>query len=264
MHIAIDDTYGPETATKSRYVTGNRRTNVAVVFDDDSVSYIRGQVSSCLNFIKQDFDIDVDEFHFKEIYNRRGPWEKLPPNANLGLFAAFAEIYSHHKWPVVIQTIDERTLADHGLKPPPLTIEELDLSKPEDLSLTFLCIEIKRRYMVSKQPLTLYVDQGRKKPGATFGTRLFGDWGAAYKGLYASSSDEPLLQIADFIAFVINRSTHLALKEKRTDLDNWFLELSAAMEINCDDLVQTRLPKDFTVADFDELHQIDRRNKRLE
>lgn len=35
MHIAIDDTYGPTVETNSSYVTGDRRTHVAVVFPDD-------------------------------------------------------------------------------------------------------------------------------------------------------------------------------------------------------------------------------------
>jgi hypothetical protein len=48
MHIAIDDTYGPDTATGSRYVTDQRRTHVAVIFPDEEVEEYRSQIRGCL------------------------------------------------------------------------------------------------------------------------------------------------------------------------------------------------------------------------
>jgi hypothetical protein len=49
MHIAIDDTYGPNQPSTSEFVTGARRTHVAVVFEDNDVAYIRDQVRDCLS-----------------------------------------------------------------------------------------------------------------------------------------------------------------------------------------------------------------------
>ena len=48
MHIAVDDTYGPKNFGKSKYVTGERRTSVGVVFKDDEVEYVRNQIRECL------------------------------------------------------------------------------------------------------------------------------------------------------------------------------------------------------------------------
>lgn len=53
MYIVIDDTYGPEINTGSTYVTGKRRTNVAVIFSDADAQYVRDQVSDCLDEISE-------------------------------------------------------------------------------------------------------------------------------------------------------------------------------------------------------------------
>lgn len=264
MHIAIDDSYGPETETGSEYVTGQRRTHTAVVFRDDEVDEVRGQIRSCLDYIAEHIPVRPAEFHFVDIYNRKAPWDLLPKRANLGLIGAFAEIYSRYRWEVVVQTIDQRTLADHRIEKFPGKVDGLDLTNRTDLSLAFLLVRIKHKYMHSKEPLSLFADEGRRKPGATFANGFFWDWPSSFRGAYASSADEPLLQIADFVAYCINRSTHLSMKATRTEVDNWFLHTFARMNINCDDLKRALLPIDFSVADFDALHRLDRQSKGLE
>ena len=116
MYVAIDDTYGPEIETGSEFVTGRRRTHVAVVFPDSDVDYIRQQIRECLAEIKQSMGVLADELHFVDIYNRKKPWDQLPDGMNLTLFEVFSSIYAHYRWPVIIQTIDDRTLRDHGIE----------------------------------------------------------------------------------------------------------------------------------------------------
>ncbi len=263
MHIAIDDTYGPENGTGSSFVTGDRRTHVAVVFPDEDVQDIRIQAAECLAEIDDLTSVKAKEFHFVDIYNRKSPWDKLPAQENLRLFEFFASIYRHYQWPVFIQTIDARTLADHSIGGFIGKVEGLDLSDRADLSLLWLLIKIKSKFKNNPAPITLVLDEGRKKPGTAFGSQIFHDWPDSFNGRYSSSATEPLLQIADFIAFCINRSTHLAMKSKRSDVDTWFLNLVGGMGINCDDLKLHKLPKNFSVGDFDGLHLQDRAAKGL-
>lgn len=263
MHIAIDDTYGPETSTNSLFVTGSRRSHVAVLFPDEDVEDIRSQAVGCLNEVCNLTGVSATEFHFVDIYNRKRPWDKLVDRANLKIFAFFAEIYRHYKWPIVIQTIDKRTLSDHGIVSFEGKIDGLDLSNTAYLSLLMLLTKIKNRFKDKLVPITLFVDEGREKPGKIFGSKIFHDWPASYTGNYASSSQEPLLQIADFIAFCVNRSTHLALKSNRSEVDTWFLNLVAKMQFDCDELKAYELPKNFTTDDFDKLHLKDRIAKGL-
>lgn len=266
MYIAIDDTYGTAGDNTSQYVTSDRRTNLAVIFPDTEVKYIREQIRSCLVDISVKYEIAANEFHFYEIYNRTGDWTTLmDKHQNLGvaIFETFAKIYSIYKWPVFLQTVDDRTFRDIGTPKLVGSIEELDLKKREDLSLVMLICKIKRACKESKEPINLFIDEGRKKPGTPFGKALFHDWPASYVGTYQSSSEEPLLQIADFLAFCVNRNTHLQHKSERTDIDNWFINLVSAIGIDCSDLSLANLPAGFDTNHVDLLHQADRIKKGI-
>ena len=114
-----------------------------------------------------------------------------------------------------------------------------------------------------QQPISLIIDEGRQKAGTSIGSFLFHDWSFKFGGIYESSKSEALLQLADFVAFCVNRSTHLGAKKERTEVDNWFLNLVGNMGINCDDLQVKELPVGFPVDDFDDLHISDRGKKGL-
>ncbi len=263
MHVAIDDTYGPITATSSKYVTGARRTYVAVEFPDESVDDIRTNVGGCLAAMPELLGISPTEFHFVDIYNRQREWKDVPSERNLAIFGFFAEIYRMHRWRVHVQTVDDRTLADHGICFDEI-VDGIDLRERDGQALFFLLANIK--YCVPRPPerLTVRIDAGREKPGKPIAKALFREWGDLYDGQYTASHREPLIQIADFLAFSINRITHLSLKPKRTELDDWFLELIASMEILSDDLARASLPQNFTTEDVDGIHSADRKRKGLE
>lgn len=263
MHIAIDDTYGPNSANSSKYITGMRRTYVAVEFSDDAIEDIRTNVANCLAIVPDLLGISPTEFHFVDIYNRNKEWRDAAGEANLNIFEFFANIYRMHRWRVHVQTVDDRTLRDHGIRFD-LTADGINLRERDGQALFFLLAKIKHLLPGPPEPLTLRIDAGRAKAGQPIGRALFHEWGNLYDGVYADSHLEPLIQIADFLAFSINRVTHLSLKPQRTDIDLWFLDLIGSMDILSDDLISTSLPPDFTTEDIDELHSADRKKKGLE
>lgn len=266
MYIAIDDTYGPTISTSSQYATENRRTNVGVAFPDNDVDYIREQIKACIDSIKSEFSVDLKEFHFVDIYNRKRPWDKLPDKANLAIFSFFAKIYTEYKWKVFIQTVDNRTLRDHDFGKVIGRINQFNLEKLTDLSLFMLLVKIKIYYLNTSEDLTIFIDEGIGKPNTTVGNEIFHNYSNTYQGEFKSSHEEPLLQLADFIAFVVNRSTHLYMKKNRTEVDNWFLQLFNSMNINSDDLLKMDMGtnySNFTVTDFDKLHENDRCRKGI-
>lgn len=263
MHVAIDDTYGPITASRSKYVTGARRTYVAVEFPDDIVDDVRANIAGCLAAMPELVGISPTEFHFVDIYNRQREWKGVLGERNLAIFEFFAEIYRMHRWRVHIQTVDDRTLADHGIHFDEI-VDGIDLRERDGQALFFLLANLKHRISRPQERLTVRIDAGREKPGKPIASALFREWGDLYDGQYADSHQEPLIQIADFLAFSINRITHLSLKPQRTDLDLWFLELIASMEIHSDDLARASLPQNFTTKDVDGIHSADRKRKGLE
>ncbi len=263
MHVAIDDTYGPITAAPSKYITGARRTYVAVEFPDDAVDGIRANITSCLAEIPNLLGINPTEFHFVDIYNRNKDWKDAPNERNLMIFEFFAQIYRMHRWRVHVQTVDDRTLLDHGIRFD-CTVDGIDLRERDGQALFFLLAKVKQQVPGPPERLTLRIDAGRAKPGKPIAKTLFREWGEHYDGEYAASHLEPLIQIADFLAFSINRVTHLSLKPQRTKLDLWFLDLIGSMDILSGDLVRRSLPPNFTMADIDDLHSADRKQKGLE
>ena len=262
MHVVIDDTYGPDIDTHSIFVTGKRRTHVAVLFNDSIVDEYRFQLKQCIRSLQEFIEQPIVELHFIDIYNRNEPWDQLPEEANLDIFQAFAEIYAMYNWPVIVKTHDDRTLKDHGVRLKG-TLADFDLTDHSDLSLLRLLIAIKSEFKEQPEPLNFIIDEGKGKAGSSIDLGLFHDYPESVKGEYRSSSEEPLLQIADFLAYCINRSTHLQMKKKRTEIDNWFLGLVGSMRINSKDLKHIRVNDDFTVSSFDDLHLQDRKNKGI-
>lgn len=112
MHIAIDDTYGNNDPNTSKYATRNRRTHVAVVFEDAQVPHIRQQVQGSLKAFSAKLSSPPTEFHFSHIYNKRGVWQELEGMANLRILEAFSNLYRHYRWRVFLQTVDDYTLKD--------------------------------------------------------------------------------------------------------------------------------------------------------
>jgi hypothetical protein len=253
LFIAIDDTYGPAGQSRSQYVTGARRTHVAVLFEDDQVNEVRHQIRDLLAYMGELLPHPPKEFHFAEIYNARGHWKEFGGGRNLRLIEAFCNIYSRYGWPVLVQTVDDRTLIEHGIEGLKGVVDGLDLADRNDLSLLLLCMKIKTQLPDVDVPLTIIVDEGKRKSGAIFGSWIFRKW-RRYEGRYAASSGEPLLQIADMLAFCINRMTYLSLKEGRSSTDLGFISVFNDMGIKSKDLTRVALPREFTVGQFDEFH----------
>lgn len=249
MHISIDDTYGGGEGN-SIYVTDTRRTHVAVLFNDDEVPHIREQIRSCLSQVSEIVGFNISE----------------------SIFKFFSDIYRHYKWRVVVQTIDNRTFDDHPEYKDFLRQKEIikigklcgfDFSKRSDVSLFMVLTKIKR-IINPKENLNIYVDEGLGGPGKTIGNEIYRDWQGEFSSIFESSSKEPLLQIADFLAFCINRITVLSLKKERTVIDNWFIKNIGSMPINSDDIRFMMVNKNFTSKEFDNAHKIDRKIKGLE
>jgi hypothetical protein len=143
MHIAIDDTYGPVDIEPSRYVTGSRRTYVGVQFNDAEADEVRENIRGCLAILPELVGISPAEFHFVDMYNRKGPWAAMPREANLDLFEFFANIYRRYRWSVWVQTVDDRTLSNGGLAVNGV-LDGIDLTTREGQALMLLLLKIRR------------------------------------------------------------------------------------------------------------------------
>lgn len=262
MYVAIDDTYSSNVTIDSKYVTDRRRTNVAVCFPDDDVEYVRSQAQECLQELNASFKVNAKEFHFVEIVNRKGDWHSLNNESVSNILRFFVSIYNHHKWQVHIQTVDDRTFADHGVIFA-TDLHGLDPVKREDQCLFLLMLKL-RRALKNEHTITLILDEGRAKAGTPFGSKFFPEWKSRFQGYFEDSKKDPILQIADFVAYSINRLTNLATKPQRTITENEQISILGKLSLNCHDVRVVALRKNFGRAEFDAFHHSDRKRKGLE
>lgn len=263
MHIAIDDTYSSNVFIDSDYVTKNRRTNVAVCFTDEQAEQIRSEIGRRLDGMVSLLGVRPEEFHFVEIVNRKGIWNKLDQQQAHGVIATFVAIYNEFRWPVLIQTVDDRTFADHGYALG-TTMHGLNPSKKEDQSLFLLMLRLRGLLKNDQQHVVLLMDEGRGKPGDAFGENFFPEWGSRFNGYYESSKSEPLLQIADFVAYAVNRLTNLSTKEDRTPKEDEQIAILGSLKLNSSDVRRAVVRNDFGKSEFDAIHSVDRSKKGLE
>ncbi len=263
MHVAIDDTYGPERITPTKYVTGARRTYVAIEFPDEQVNYIRQNIRDCVTWLEETLGAPLPELHFSDIYNRRGAWKSCAAGVNLRVVSFFAEIYRLHRWRVHIQTVDDRTFADHNYNPSHV-VDGIDLSERDGRALFLLVLKVRKSVPQPPEPLVVRVDAGRAKAGSLFAPKSFRQWGNLYDGRYENSRIDPLLQVADFLAFSINRNTHLATKSSITDIDKEFLAMISDMDIQSKDIIRVESTMTSIRQDLERSHFEDRVAKGLE
>lgn len=69
-------------------------------------------------------------------------------------------------------------------------------------------------------------DEGIEKPGARKNYQKLASLTDMPFVTFMSSHSDVLLQIADFYAFCLNRHQLLAIKDKKTDFDKWFIEMT--------------------------------------
>jgi hypothetical protein len=201
-YIAIDETYGPEADAVSSYATSRRRTTVGVLIDEEVVIKLEILLTEMLSSINECFQTHFMDFHFSDIYNRRNEWGKvckISEGENIRIIEGFIDLYQKFRFPVHIQTIDDRTLLDHGTQDICGRIEIFDLSNREHLSSLFLLMKIKRIYRQEECDFTIIMDEGIMKVGAEFGHAIFSGVGARFSGNVASSIERPILQFADFL-----------------------------------------------------------------
>lgn len=269
MHIAIDDTYGTAGNDNSVYVTKNRRTHVAVIVDDEFVNPLRKSIVDYLQELNINLGIQAKEFHFTDIYNRQREWKCLIAEnliTNMLIFQHFAVLAVKFNIKIVIQTIDDRTINDHGNELIKLNLPGFDINKYEDLSLLILLLKLRMRCKKSSENVILFMDEGREHAKPPFAEDIFSGVVASYKGMYQSSDSEPLLQMADFIAFCINRSTHLQVKEPRTAFDNDFLCFMQFIHFLGSDENEIRravMTNKAKIIHTDIIHWLDRVDKRM-
>ena len=232
--VVIDDTGSPDSQVSSRFLQERRKTYVAMILDPQERQYAQKQLRGCLNSLKK--NLGKNEFHFSDIYNRRGEWADIDGETVLAIFHVFAEIFRNFRCPFIVQTCDPDFFRNNGIiLKGKIKVDGLELYKYEDFALFLLLMRCKWFLLEEGYPLPVdfVIDEGRYKNGHPQKSFLLKDVASSNQFVFKSSKDFILLQLVDFAAFSLNRMQHLLVKGKeRSKFDEQVLRIISYANLN--------------------------------
>ncbi|HTU21061.1 MAG TPA: DUF3800 domain-containing protein [Gemmataceae bacterium] len=221
--IFIDDTGSPGMPSTPAKLHPERKSWVAVVVPPERIRALSEEFAEVIEALRS--DLGMSEYHFAEIWSGKGPFRAVPMDERLVIFQMFADILYIHELLIYIQTFDPEThgAAITGWPELPKIAECFDLQCHEDAALWFLLVRVRDHILAERssghQRAMVVLDEGVRKSAYSVEIDILDDVFLDGLLLFASSSTAPLLQLADFAAFCLNRSQIIIRKEKRSDIE---------------------------------------------
>lgn len=256
--IVIDDTGSSGNFTESRFLKENRKTLVAVFIHSELRKYIEEIMLKILSILKKEFNIS--ELHFADLINKNREFKNFETENVFEIVEQISIIFSQIELPFFVQTVHNKTLKENGIYiKGKVVIDKLDLNKNEDNALFMLLNKLKI-YFKKEYPQELIefvMDEGnRKKNGQTETFKILEGLSVNSEISFKSSAEFPLLQVADFFAYSVNRMQTTMIKETRTNYDNTIIKhLSYALKDKYSEGI-TKIEVDlenFTKNDYDNI-----------
>lgn len=231
--VFIDDTGSPGDPNTPAGLHPYRKSWVAVVLSPAQVHTVATELNEAVEALRS--DLGVTEFHFVEIYSGKGPFREVSLKERIIIFQMFANLFYIHELPIYVQTFDPEThgALAAGLPQIPKIASCFDLHCHEDAALWVLLVRVRDHILAQRTTNDLramvFIDEGLKKSASIVEVDVLDD--VFLDGLlyFAASSTSPLLQLADFAAFCLNRSQIIARKDRRSDFDIAFLRVLQPM-----------------------------------
>jgi hypothetical protein len=227
--VAIDDSGTPGTQNRSASLPLQRKTWVAVIVHPNTVLGVSHAMSMLLEGIKSDYG--AAELHFTDIYSGRGVFKGVEDKKRLELFDLMASMFHDLEIPIVVQTLAPEHLAEIGPKLPASFpgFSWFRLDNHEHVALLFLLCRVRsfvrEHGLAAGGPLSAIIDQGQVKAGSHIPVPQWADMFAYGKVLAHESQQVPLLQLADFAAFVTARQQWVAAAGIGKKFDKAFLSI---------------------------------------
>lgn len=221
--VFIDDTGSPGLSTPGLH--RERKTWIAVLVPPQWVVDLMVQLPEGLGLLSE-FGLKDPEFHFAEIWAGKGEYKKLDLHQRLAIFRCLSEIFVTCQLKVFVQTFDpENAAVVRGQESWPDGLGPLKCSNYEDLALILLLSRVHAQLKEANASACVIVDEGRLKSGtAIIAPRLAPTFHSGAI-LFANSRLVPLIQLADFAAYILNRWQLLRVKGKLNELDKTLLRI---------------------------------------
>lgn len=214
--IYFDDSGNPGAQSGSDFLPSSRKAWTAVIVPSPVAEKVQEGMEIFLNGVRGEFG--VDELHFTEIFSGKGLWKKVAVDERAKIIEFMSRLIWAFDLPIVHQSVSEFTRADHPITARPFRSGDWDTADLSHFGLLLLCSEVSRHLRELrdhgpenfKLPFALYADEGILPAGRD---RALPNWADVIEGphvRFRNSVDVPGLQLADFAAFIINRTQWIA------------------------------------------------------
>ena len=265
--VLIDDGGTPGQVAGSSYLDPSRKTWVAVIVTPAQMRVISNEMGGALEALQE--ETGATEFHFTEIYRGAGSFKKASLPLRQALFGFMQHIFGSYMFPIVVQTLSKVDLNElHSRATLPKKLGAFDMSKPSDASLLLLLFQV-RRFLaehVSEYPIPAYVvlDEGFRPADRAIEIPSFREHFHMSSIFTARSAEFHAIQLADFAACCVSRTQWLLAKEKRSKVDDEFMEIMAGLRLNILNLPKLPIDlKTWTPRDYERMLDQDRIEKGM-
>lgn len=214
--IYVDDSGNPGARSGSDFLPSSRKAWTAVIVPTTVASEVQEGMEIFLNAVRGEFG--VNELHFTEIYSKKGLWKDVSAEERAKVIGIMSEMINAFDLPIVHQSVSDFTRTDHPKIARPFQTVEWNTEDISHFGFLVLCSEVsvhlrELRDYSSKDfnlPFPLFADEGILKAGRS---RALPNWGDVIDGpevRFRNSADIAGLQLADFAAFIINRTQWIA------------------------------------------------------
>jgi hypothetical protein len=246
--VFIDDTGSPGLSNSALHP--ERKSWVAVVVSPGHVAEVLRQMPGAIRVLQR--ETGATEFHFADIYAGRKHFKGVDLRLRLAFFRFMADMFIIYRFPVIVQTFDPTNIDDlrrRGLETFPERLGPFNLTKPNDLALLFLLMNVKQ--FLKKQSAgpgpwaRVFVDEGFQKNGAAIPIPTFEGCFADGLVCFAQSHSVYPIQLADFAAYCHNRVQLIIARPKLEPFDKMLVEILSPIAWNFQNVPKFRLDQVF-------------------
>ena len=255
--LYIDDTGLNAKDMNSEQLKGEKVTFCGVLINDKDRPQVEALMDKMCASLNRRFC--TTEFHFTEIYNRRGRFRNIEIDETLEIITTFINILVHYDAKIIVQTVDADTFGKHPDLKRVLEnlLEAIKCSKDEKmmgLIITALMADAKVKGGKVKD---IYVDEGLRKAGSSVALPITK---VRTKTLnFVSSNENSMMQLADFSAWILSRAKQILNKmqtQEISEIDEEMLVLYSYLKDNYINLPQYEIQWDEAFSYDDTIAQL--------
>ena len=252
--------------TQDEFVKQEKNTFCTLLIPENKFQLANDFMNTMCTYLNARFK--TKEFHFCEMYNKKGSFENLSDEEFIEIMETFIGFMVSQKIEIITQTLADFTFKENPeienaivnqiLKPAQVKVND------KTISLALAIIKNKKRVEkeLNGEIKAIYCDEGIRKPNSSL-TMPLGD--KMYKVEFKNSSETPIIQLADFCAWILSRQKQTLQKDeaKLSYKDTEILKVFSLLAYNYSNIKTTHTTTNRCKLDSINTLRADRKKKGL-